>query len=544
MKANSCGQARAGLLSGDREGLVVRFVVVAGLFSCVLPVLLRPENYPSDDAHFYLQVAKNIALGHGSTFSRITPTNGYHPLWQLICSGLMFTVKGDAVLGLYLVIVVQLVLFAGILFFIRRLNTYLGLQRWYLVIPILSTYFLCIGLYGSEAHLHGFFLLAVLDSFLRANRVSASPGRWAMVGGLCGLLFLSRLDSVFIIGLLFAVGLWSSRRQGLRQLLWRGLALVAPFLLLAAPYLLLNQIRFGHVVPISGAIKSSFPHVTARLKSLGSIGWVAAVFSAIAGMISARRAMRFEKRIFYGVVGGGSAALCLYVFLFTSHLTNWAWYYVAGVLLFSILSVSFYEIVLTRALGSSASLRFLVSVTVCGALFALGAMRSWSEYRNAEADGWNPLQLQGRTSRKWQIDVAQWLKDNLEPHTNIFIYDWPGIIAYHSDMNVLPVDGLVSDYAYNDRLREVGVVAFLREKHIRYWIGPSGPYPNPEIGYLNTILSGGDQRIDILSPLYKTFAGSFTIANADKVADFRKTIPNPSMEPIGIWRIGQSEKDR
>ena len=38
-----------------------------------------------DDAYYYFKVAQNISEGQGSTFDGINPTNGYHPLWMLIC---------------------------------------------------------------------------------------------------------------------------------------------------------------------------------------------------------------------------------------------------------------------------------------------------------------------------------------------------------------------------------------------------------------------------------------------------------------------------
>src|SRR5215471_14491586 len=37
-----------------------------------------------DDAFYYFGIARNVALGHGSTFDGINPTNGYHPLWMLV----------------------------------------------------------------------------------------------------------------------------------------------------------------------------------------------------------------------------------------------------------------------------------------------------------------------------------------------------------------------------------------------------------------------------------------------------------------------------
>jgi hypothetical protein len=34
-----------------------------------------------DDSFYYFKVAQNVVDGYGSTFDRIHPTNGYHPLW-------------------------------------------------------------------------------------------------------------------------------------------------------------------------------------------------------------------------------------------------------------------------------------------------------------------------------------------------------------------------------------------------------------------------------------------------------------------------------
>ena len=41
--------------------------------------------YTRDDAYYYFKVAQNISEGHGSTFDGINSTNGYHPLWMIVC---------------------------------------------------------------------------------------------------------------------------------------------------------------------------------------------------------------------------------------------------------------------------------------------------------------------------------------------------------------------------------------------------------------------------------------------------------------------------
>ena len=68
----------------------------------VAPFFMRDSwmVFVQDDLLYYLQVAKNIAQGHGSTFNGIVPTNGYQPLWLLLLVPLSrFTEDPRSILG-------------------------------------------------------------------------------------------------------------------------------------------------------------------------------------------------------------------------------------------------------------------------------------------------------------------------------------------------------------------------------------------------------------------------------------------------------------
>jgi hypothetical protein len=62
-------------------------------FACLwlLTLCLLPHgrwvDYLSDDAYYYLKVARNIALGNGPSFDGLTVTTGFHPLFAFILSG-------------------------------------------------------------------------------------------------------------------------------------------------------------------------------------------------------------------------------------------------------------------------------------------------------------------------------------------------------------------------------------------------------------------------------------------------------------------------
>lgn len=62
---------------------------IAGIWLLNL-CLLPPErwvDYLSDDAYYYLKVARNISMGNGPTFDGVTVTTGFHPLFAFILAG-------------------------------------------------------------------------------------------------------------------------------------------------------------------------------------------------------------------------------------------------------------------------------------------------------------------------------------------------------------------------------------------------------------------------------------------------------------------------
>ena len=63
--------------------------------------------FTRDDAYYYFKVAQNIGEGHGSTFDGINPTNGYHPLWMLVCIPIFTLARFDLILPLRILLLVM-----------------------------------------------------------------------------------------------------------------------------------------------------------------------------------------------------------------------------------------------------------------------------------------------------------------------------------------------------------------------------------------------------------------------------------------------------
>jgi hypothetical protein len=60
-----------------------------------------------DDAFYYFKVAQNISEGRGVTFDGINPTNGYHPLWMLVCVPIFALARFDLILPLRVLVLVS-----------------------------------------------------------------------------------------------------------------------------------------------------------------------------------------------------------------------------------------------------------------------------------------------------------------------------------------------------------------------------------------------------------------------------------------------------
>lgn len=194
--------------------------------------------FTRDDAYYYYKVAQNISEGHGSTFDGINLTNGYHPLWMLVCIPIFALARFDLILPLRILILVLAALrgATSILLYHVLKNT---LAR---PVAMLAAIYWAFDTYihwtfyqqGLETGLAAFCLalfLFLLQRFER-DRVTYYPARSddpgagttnegklnprfnlnqvAILAVAATLVMFSRLDLVFLAGLF---GLWIIFRQ-------------------------------------------------------------------------------------------------------------------------------------------------------------------------------------------------------------------------------------------------------------------------------------------------------------------------------------------
>jgi hypothetical protein len=280
------------------------FVLAATLAVLVVPIALdlwlSPDGvarrlfaYAAADTFYYLTVARNIGLHGRFAFDGQLLSNGYHPLWQLVTSlpYALHLPRAETPWVLAYLMGAALAAQVGALILLARAwrRPDGTLSSLFLFIPA-GVYALC----ASPAWLSKTTVqLAQANSMEGAEPVYGTW--WSYVNGMESSLVL----------LFFAAVLWlSARERPLARPVWLGLALAglalarldhaliaAPILLglcldelrrgrgwrrLEAPalataafalplvaYVVINRSVFGAALPVSGALKSSFPAVSA-----------------------------------------------------------------------------------------------------------------------------------------------------------------------------------------------------------------------------------------------------------------------------------------
>jgi len=449
--ARSTSRAADAMDSGERLVLLLASLGTVVAYSVMIADGTR---FMADDIYFYLKIADALYQGEGSTFNGIQPTNGYHPLWMIVCvisraiagsdpDTLMRVHFGFSLLGTLISIALA-----------QRLAKALDLSR-LAVAPVLIAAYLTFNAIGSEIHVSMPLLLATA---LQARRVLSSPSddRSAQLGlgVLLGLATLARLDNVFVLALIGALA--SVRiRESIGSELRRAVTIAAPAVLLIAPYLAWNLIVFGHLVPISGAIKIGLAQsIGWNPAKVGTQHWLLNVGIVAAPLFWFVRGRRTNDYTLFAF-STGALIHALYVLLRMEAVQPW---YFAG----EVISVAFMLDAATKRVMSLGSPR----IPRVAAAVAVGLLLPAIAVRQATLP---PL-----PARPWFLDVARWIDANVPEGEAIAVTHSPGAIAYFSHRSVMALDGLTGDFAFHERAARDGLYVALHAMGDRYLLAP-GP---------------------------------------------------------------------
>jgi hypothetical protein len=468
-----------------------------------------------------------------------------------VCAGISLFVENNMI-ALRIVILAQTVLFFALTYFFVRTAQLAGARYWQPGLAVLAVYFLVTGLYASEAHLNGLTLVAGLYYLLRAV-AEDRRALWVGAGVVLGLSVLARLDNIFVVGSLLIVAASTTENAAVRPVARRLIAGGLPLGLVLLPYLVLNLLSFGHLMPISGAIKSTFPIPTPGLDHLGDLGIVTAVLATLSLALSSFRSTPALWRVLLRGLGAGVLLHASYIVLFTHHYTFLRWYYVSGVvnaafLMIALLQIARGRLAAFRVRWAPSAVTWLATVLLVAAGAAYGWAKGLSPYAPELWGLARPV-----NEYRWPDEVAKWMKSNLPPGSGVLAYDFPGALAFHSGLRVLPADGLVNDFRYNSDILKLGIVDYLCRHGVGYFFGPilRGAEPPGSRGdlYAGEVygwwkrLRGRDgvQRVMIYAPLYREPAGVVELAQKHMVVRVRDVVGRPERTPeLAIWWLGEA----
>ncbi|MDP3449992.1 MAG: hypothetical protein Q8R87_05385, partial [Anaerolineaceae bacterium] len=191
--------------------VVLALATIAGsIYVSVTPANSLLNWYNSDDAFYYYKVAQNVLAGHGFTFDQINLTNGFHPLWMVVCLGVFWLSHFNLLLPLrVLVIVSGLLNVATTLLLFRFLKQHLHLGAAFIMALLWGVYppiFNVSTVLGMESSISIFFIVLLLSKavgFINRSELNPHRSRELIVLGLIGgLTILARLDNLFVVGVI------------------------------------------------------------------------------------------------------------------------------------------------------------------------------------------------------------------------------------------------------------------------------------------------------------------------------------------------------
>lgn len=273
------------------ELVLVLVVLVSYAYVAVAPGNNLMHFYTSDDAFYYYKVAQNITEGRGISFDGIGITNGFHPLWMLICIPLFALARFNLFLPLRLVVMVLALLNAGTGVMLYRLfkqllstpTAMLAAVVWVFLPQIQRT----VTFGGLEAGVSVFCVVLLVYQIAAWQKerplIGDRPQRLLMIAGAGILALFARLDNaftVFFAGLyvfLLAFKTWDGSREtpriGWLRRLGVGLMYYFPVGVALGAYLLTNYLYAGTPMPVSGMVKRWWSTLPSTVYGAPILGW-------------------------------------------------------------------------------------------------------------------------------------------------------------------------------------------------------------------------------------------------------------------------------
>jgi hypothetical protein len=458
----------------DRTAFAISAVVLAyAVYSCARFALQDDVRYLlvriADDASYYMTTARNLAAGRGMTFDGIHATNGFHPLW-LLTLVVLFLLPETPETMIRLVALLQTILLSLAYLVFWRTQAKLFSPPTATLTGILFVYFVFLpNINGMESALLVLSTTVLYAYGLHVAQTQLNRQRAALLGIILGCVLLARLDMIFIalalLGCLARRCLLEETRSGAAT---AALVCALATTAVVAPFLAFNYLEFGSVMPISGTLKSTFPHLALdgstvpRMAAMGTANLISAALAvsrSLWAMIRTPRTRLTPVREFHTtsttIFAWAITLHFLYVVMFMK--PGAASWYFATYPLFAIVFVSG---PVDRVLNSGAiHTRPSLYAAVAAIMIAAVIIRDQTRDPFPQNGGWHtPV-----------YDAAVWVRQHTPPEA-LFAMSDCGHFAFFSTRRVINLDGLVNDMNFQRTLAEHRLNQYLRENKVDFLV--------------------------------------------------------------------------
>jgi hypothetical protein len=195
----------------------IEIFLVAAIIAINIPAIFSPANslmnwYTSDDSFFYFKIAQNINEGKGVTFDGISRTNGFHPLWLVICIPVFALTRINLILPLRVLALISILLNAGAAIILYRLVARIISDLAGFLTALLWAFYPYIHFVtveqGMESGISAFLILLLIylaSNFEVRPSQKTSSRQLIFISITATLVIFSRLDNIFLVAIL---GVW------------------------------------------------------------------------------------------------------------------------------------------------------------------------------------------------------------------------------------------------------------------------------------------------------------------------------------------------
>ncbi len=436
----------------------VVFLVVAacalslmGLWFALFASRERIVSVASDDAYYYLVVARNLATLGASTFDGLTRTSGYHPLLAALLAGAyaLFRPSPDVYVHLLFTLNVLLHLATGAILFVagRRLRD-AATGRIAALLYLCNPYALLWTLSGMEAALNAFSLSLFLLAALSASE-ARPPRLLLLLAATAALCVWARTDNLLVVGWLslplLLPGATPGARLGARA--GRVAAVVLAAVAALALWFVFCRWATGDWMQGSARIKML---LRAYNQSDLSAWQSLALALRVGGRFAVKSFVKVPVLKYIAIL-----ALLFGTALLKLPRDRRAW--MAAFIALPFLLGGAYGMKLTRT-ATWYYVPAVVSLTLVGAFYARSAL-GIADRRGGRAAcilvaalvaleglGYAGSKIvRGRNVyQRDMLELADWMRDNLPPDAVVGAWD-SGIYSFYSQRRVINLDGLMNN---------------------------------------------------------------------------------------------------